>query len=674
MRLETAATLGALKVRAFDAIPALIAGLKDASPRVAAACADALLLFGKQSIQPLVDHARRSDPPDASRAFAAIARFGPDALKAAVEALGEERLRIGAMECLGAIGDGEAQDALFPFLEDGDARCRLAAASAIGRCGPAEPGIVAKLLQVADGDDDSAVRAAAIEAAGRLGGAEARDRLAGMRPEAPAPLRLALSLALWRLGGALEVEALRAALAASGPASAPDALRALDAVAEMGAEGRALAPQVLTRLDDPLPEVRAAAATAAGELLRAGGALFLERAERIRKSRNEKLRAAIDLGLRWLAAHQDPETGGIPAQEFARFDPPGDLCDGAGKRVFDVGVSGLALLAHLGAGRTPAGSEEARRLVRFLLAAQGARGIFGPPDSVHYMANHALATIALAEAQVLSPDPAILRSIRSAARWIESCRNPGAAWRYAPRDGENDTHMTCWLVWALRQADLASVRVDPFAFEGAADYVSRMTDPDWGNTGYNTQGGAPARPTGLAERFPPENSESMTSAGLWILSLCGPAAEARVRNRPQAKLAARVTPDWRPGSGRIDLIYWLFGSHALAQTDDPSAAKWLAALEAALLAGQRPASAGAKAGSWDPIDPWGPDGGRVYSTATALLCLETAWRYPKGFLRPVPAASDVAPLLERLVKAERDPDARAAEAARRALERARRLR
>jgi len=34
-------------------------------------------------------------------------------------------------------------------------------------------------------------------------------------------------------------------------------------------------------------------------------------------------------------------------------------------------------------------------------------------------------------------------------------------------------------------------------------------------------------------------------------------------------------------------------------------------------------------GSWDPIDPWGPDGGRVYSTAICALCLEAYYRYER---------------------------------------------
>ena len=36
-------------------------------------------------------------------------------------------------------------------------------------------------------------------------------------------------------------------------------------------------------------------------------------------------------------------------------------------------------------------------------------------------------------------------------------------------------------------------------------------------------------------------------------------------------------------------------------------------------------------GSWDPKGPWGPDGGRVYSTAMMALCLEVYYRYDRVF-------------------------------------------
>ena len=39
---------------------------------------------------------------------------------------------------------------------------------------------------------------------------------------------------------------------------------------------------------------------------------------------------------------------------------------------------------------------------------------------------------------------------------------------------------------------------------------------------------------------------------------------------------------------------------------------------------------GCERGSWDPTDRWGDRGGRIYSTALAILTLEVYYRYALG--------------------------------------------
>ena len=52
---------------------------------------------------------------------------------------------------------------------------------------------------------------------------------------------------------------------------------------------------------------------------------------------------------------------------------------------------------------------------------------------------------------------------------------------------------------------------------------------------------------------------------------------------------------------------------------------WEKAMKPAMVDTQR--GDGAAKGSWDPNGPWGHSGGRVYSTATMVLCLESYYRY-----------------------------------------------
>jgi len=87
------------------------------------------------------------------------------------------------------------------------------------------------------------------------------------------------------------------------------------------------------------------------------------------------------------------------------------------------------------------------------------------------------------------------------------------------------------------------------------------------------------------------------------------------------------------GRGGVDHYGWYYGTYALFQLSDryPSAwREWERALASAVLPTQRVAPA-CFAGSWDPIDPWSDQGGRVYSTALMVLCLEVHFRYGKLF-------------------------------------------
>ena len=67
------------------------------------------------------------------------------------------------------------------------------------------------------------------------------------------------------------------------------------------------------------------------------------------------------------------------------------------------------------------------------------------------------------------------------------------------------------------------------------------------------------------------------------------------------------------------------------QFHGPAARKWKAwneGLKTALLKNQNPQGSGCKAGSWEPVDRWSGDGGRVYGTALNALTLETYYRHP----------------------------------------------
>ena len=87
-------------------------------------------------------------------------------------------------------------------------------------------------------------------------------------------------------------------------------------------------------------------------------------------------------------------------------------------------------------------------------------------------------------------------------------------------------------------------------------------------------------------------------------------------------LLARDRPQW--GQTSNDFIYWHAGILALMTVDGGRGKRWDAWKEAALralLPNQQAAPGECRDGSWDPVDRWSTEGGRVYATAMNALTL-----------------------------------------------------
>jgi len=358
---------------------------------------------------------------------------------------------------------------------------------------------------------------------------------------------------------------------------------------------------------------------------------------------------AYDEALHWLAAHQSPNGGWEAATFMGWCDsmPVREGPDGVGKAIYDPGVTGLALCAFLAGGYTNRGRHEYAKVVskglRYLKNVQDVEGCFGPRTSQHYIYNHATAALAMVEAYGMTDSPIFKGSAQRALDFIAICRNPYFAWRYGVKPGDNDTSVTGWMALVLRVAKLvnqdaikrgkpAPLTIDEDAFEGIRAWLDKMTDPAWGRVGYIQRGGQPARPQELIDKFPGERSESMTAVGVFTRILLGEDPRRTPVIQKGAKLIANLPPVWNPTSGDIDMYYWYYGALAMYQMGDVHWRPWRAKLVEALLEHQRQDTTWCMyRGSWDPMGPWAPDGGRVYATALMALCLATDHRYDRVF-------------------------------------------
>jgi hypothetical protein len=269
--------------------------------------------------------------------------------------------------------------------------------------------------------------------------------------------------------------------------------------------------------------------------------------------------------------------------------------------------------------------------LRFLLASQDEDGCLGSRASQSFMYSHAIGTLALCEAYWMTRNPRYRKPAQDALNFIGSARNPYLAWRYAPRGGENDTSVTGWCVMAMKSGKYAGLEVDPAAFDGARLWIEKMTEPNFGQVGYTSMGGACARPEGRQDRFPPEKSQSMTAVGVLTRIFLGEDPRSSEMIRKGAELCADLPPKWNPDDGSIDMYYWYYGTLAMFQVGGSPWTRWNKAMVDAIVNHQHREGSGSRTGSWDPLCVWGDEGGRVYSTAVLAMCLEVYYRYPRVF-------------------------------------------
>ncbi len=374
----------------------------------------------------------------------------------------------------------------------------------------------------------------------------------------------------------------------------------------------------------------------------------------------ERRYEAILAGLDWFVAHQKDDGSWDPSElNWCDGKLTDEVIPGSGKGFHTEGITGMVISAFLGAGFSHQGEGRravaVRRALAFLTGVQDKEGCVSARGGSTFIYNHAFGSLALVEAYVTTGDPALRGPAqRSIDFSLASQSQAEGGWRYSVRPHDSDTSATgcilmpLHLAWRMneiaREAGLVEpLAVDTVAFEGVRRWMDKMTDTLTGRAGYYQRGTGPARTQEMLDEFKAEFSESMTAIGLVarrILPGWDPEITPGLIDKGE-KLLLDLLPQWNVSSGRIDLYYWYYGTIAMRFADKKRWAKWDEALVHALLGAQHTQGKPCDLlGSWDPVSVWSKtDGGRMLSTALAILCLETADR-----LRPLP--EDRSDLLE----------------------------
>ena len=343
---------------------------------------------------------------------------------------------------------------------------------------------------------------------------------------------------------------------------------------------------------------------------------------------------AVERALDWLGRHQDADgrwdaataryDDGSPAKgedDITVQSPPGETC--FGECLYweaDTALTGLALLAYLGAGYTHTDGKYAPYVakgIEFLLSVQKPDGDLRGKSKAVGMYCHAMASIALCEAYALTGDERLRDPVERAIGFLVRARAAdGMAWRYAPGDPTGDTSILGWVVMALKSAKEVGIAVPSDLQTGMLEWLDKVSEGENG---------------GLA-RYRPIPADKVTptmTAEAWVcrqfLGAGGPG--------PSSSEAAASLLENKTDRGTYNFYYWYYGTLAMYQHGGDAWNRWNARVRDEIV--KRQHTTGHIAGSWDPDDSqYGTRGGRVYCTALATLSLEVYYRYLRLYDEP----------------------------------------
>jgi hypothetical protein len=325
---------------------------------------------------------------------------------------------------------------------------------------------------------------------------------------------------------------------------------------------------------------------------------------------------AVEGALAFLARTQHPD-GYWDADKYGgglKDTRPLDAGKPPGGTETDTGITGLCVLAFLGAGYTHEEGDYAdhvSRAVQWLIEQQREDGYLGGKAAYYdQMYCHGIAAYALAEAYGMQTDPSRSPELREAVArgvwYIAQTQNTDGGWRYRVGASLSDMSMFGWQLMALKSAELAGIATPANTRSGMIQFLrDRGRGRSGGLAGYKSD----TAPT-----------PAMTAEALFCKQMYGLRRSSLASQEAVEYLQKNLPTVTQP-----DEYYWYYGTLAMYQQGGKPWEDWNAATRDTLIGLQR--RGGANAGSWDPVGPWGSVGGRIYSTAVSAMCLEVYYRF-----------------------------------------------
>lgn len=352
---------------------------------------------------------------------------------------------------------------------------------------------------------------------------------------------------------------------------------------------------------------------------------------------SDKSEESVLLGLDWLARHQAGDGHWGPdclrLASAGRCREPNACGDGGSEH--RIAQTGLAILAMQAAGHYDFNGNEyspqVRRGLDWLVQNQRADGCV--VDTAHgtggcNMYEHGIAAFALADgcemADSLGQEPAdrYRQAAQKAAEFIEYAQHTDGGWRYTEqRDLPSDTSVSGWQVLALKAAKRARiVEVGHQCVEQVEEFFRRCEVGNSGRTAY--------MPGHVL-------SDATTGVGMLVHQFILEQPDSRLVREAAEYLADEAQRSWKGpairrrtfAAANRDFYTWYNCTLAMFQAGGEPWKRWNDVVRDQIIALQCRDRQRCDLGSWDPQGRWSPQGGRVYSTALAVLTLEVYYRY-----------------------------------------------
>ena len=358
---------------------------------------------------------------------------------------------------------------------------------------------------------------------------------------------------------------------------------------------------------------------------------------------NRASESAVDAALRWFKRHQGPQ-GEWHVSAYVANCTENPKCEPGtpehcNAEQSTIALSGYAVLCFLGAGYDHRMPSKYKATVKagldWLVVQQKADGLFGDRNY-----EHAVATMAIAEAYAMTNDPALREPAQKAVDVLKERQNKddayGLGWDYTKATDRHDSSVTGWCLMALKSAAAGGLDIGETMTGGKVwlERAWKSCNPGWEKLDpYTGISDFPyvwrAKDNSFEHTF---NSPNLTR-GLGrdcaaIGGLCAVFLGYKAGDILLETLGNHIMKHQVPKGFPTNTYYLYYNTLGIFQLGGDRWQTWNGTVRDLLVNSQRRGD-GCFDGSWDftAKDFPGAGNGRILSTAYCCLSLEVYYRY-----------------------------------------------